>query len=163
MKTTPRMMTTVNNYFDEVAVGDFFRSAGRTVTETDIVMFSGLSGDYSQLHTNQACAVERGLGGRIAHGCLSLSIATGLVFTISQTMDRVVAFYGMDRVRFVKPVRIGDTIHVEGEIIELVDKGERGGLIKRRDSIMSKHGEVGVSLEKSTLNPKRPPASAQAA
>ena len=78
-------------------------------------------------------------------------------------MDRVVAFYGMDRVRFVKPVRIGDTIHVEGEIIELVDKGERGGLIKRRDSIMNEHGEVGVSLEKSTLNLKRPPASAQAA
>jgi 3-hydroxybutyryl-CoA dehydratase len=153
-----RQLTTTNNYFDDVEIGDFFVTAGRTVTEADIVTFAGLSGDYSLLHTNEVYAVERGYGGRIAHGCLILSIATGLVFVLGQTMDRVVAFYGMDGVRFTRPVRIGDTIHVEAEIIELIDKGEKGGVIKRRDSIKNQNGEVVAVLDKSTLNRKRPVA-----
>jgi 3-hydroxybutyryl-CoA dehydratase len=153
-----REMTTLNNYFDEVEVGDHFKSFGRTVTEADIVNFCGLSGDYSLHHTNEPFAIERGFGGRIAHGALILSISTGLIFSMSRNMDRVVAFYGMDRVRFLKPVRIGDTIHVQGEIVELTDKGEKGGVIKRRDSIVNQNGDVVAVLDKSTLNQKRPAA-----
>ncbi|WP_210484461.1 MaoC/PaaZ C-terminal domain-containing protein [Microvirga antarctica] len=155
-----RVLVTLNNYFDDLEIGDRFETAGRTVTETDIVNFSGLSGDYSLHHTNEPFAIARGFGGRIAHGCLTLSISTGLISSMGQTMDKVVAFYGMDKVRFLKPVRIGDTLHVEGEIIVLLDKGEKGGVVTRRDSIKNQNGDIVATLDKSTLNLKRPVSAA---
>ena len=118
-----RQLKTANNYFDDVMVGDFFRTGEHVVTESDIQRFCELSGDYSPQHVSEEAAIKLGFGGRIAHGCLILSLGTGLVFDLDGTMDKVVAFYGMDRVRFTKPVRIGDAIHMEAEIIELIDKG----------------------------------------
>ena len=150
-----RELKTANNYFDDVMVGDYFRTAERIVTESDINRFCELSGDYSPQHVSEQAAIDLGFGGRIAHGCLILSLGTGLVFDLDGTMDRVVAFYGMDRVRFTKPVLIGDAIHMEAEIIELIDKGDRGGVIKRRDSFKNQNGEVVASIEKATLNAKR--------
>lgn len=151
-----RELTTVNNYFDDVQVGDYFKTGSRTVTAADIERFCEISGDFSPLHTDEAFAIAQGFSGRIAHGCLVLSIGTGLVFDLSSRMDKVVAFYGMDRVRFTGAVCIGDTIRMEGEIIELVDKGSRGGVIKRRDSFRNQRDEVVAVVEKSTLNLRRP-------
>ena len=151
-----RELKTANNYFDEVEVGDFFRTGEHVVTESDINRFCELSGDYSPQHVSDEAAIKLGFGGRIAHGCLILSLGTGLVFDLGGTMEKVVAFYGMDKVRFTKPVRIGDAIHMEAEIIELVDKADRGGVIKRRDSFKNQRGEVVASIEKATLNAKRP-------
>lgn len=149
-------LETTNYYFDEVEVGDYFETSSRTVTETDLVMFSGLSGDYTLLHTDAEYAASTAFGGRIAHGCLILSIATGLSFRIGQDMSRVVAFYGMDNVRFTAPVHIGDTISMTGEIISLQDKGEKGGVVTRRDSIKNQRGETVAVLDKRLLHKKKP-------
>ena len=91
-------------------------TAGRTVTETYIVNFAGITGDWNEIHTNKESA-ERGMfKQRIAHGALIFSIATGLSVRLGQTADTVLAFYGLDRLRFVKPTFIGDTVHVRQKV-----------------------------------------------
>jgi acyl dehydratase len=108
--------------FDDFEIGDKLGpTRARTVTETDIVNFASLTGDWFQLHTDVEFAKKSMFGERIAHGMLVLSIASALAPPYDLAF---LAFYGMDRVRFIAPVKIGDTIHVEAEII---DKKEREG------------------------------------
>jgi 3-hydroxybutyryl-CoA dehydratase len=149
-------LTTLNNYYDDVEVGDRFVSRSRTVTETDLVQFSGLSGDYAALHTDEEFARQGPFGARIAHGCLTLSLATGLEFSLfGNDPLRILAFYGMDRVRFVKPVFVGDTIHVEGEVIALEEKDATRGVVTIREDIKNQHGDTVALLDKRTLHKKR--------
>lgn len=156
MSAGARMLTSLNNYFDDLAVGDRFVTRARTVTETDLVVFSGLSGDYAALHTDEEFAKSGPFGGRIAHGCLTLSLATGLEFSlIGSDALKVVAFYGMDRVRFVKPVFIGDTIRVEGEVTALDEKDATRGVVTIHQEIKNQRGETVAVLDKRTLNKKR--------
>ena len=119
-------------YFEDFEVGDKMVSQGRTVTETHVVNFGGLSGDFHQLHTNVEFARKGPFGKRIAYGFLILSISSGLMGL--GDMD-VVAFYGMDKVRFVRPTMIGDTIHVVREVVEKEDKGDKGGLISFKTTV----------------------------
>jgi 3-hydroxybutyryl-CoA dehydratase len=90
--------------------GDF-KSRGRTVTEADVVAFSALTGDWHPQHSDAAWAAESAFGERIAHGMLIVSFAVGLV---AFDPERVVALRRIRDVVFKRPVRLGDTIHVEG-------------------------------------------------
>jgi len=150
----------LNAYYDELAVGDRFHTRARTITEADLVFFSGWSGDYSALHTDEVYAKAGPFGKRIAHGCLTLSVATGLEFALMSgdgPEDAIVAFYGMDRVRFVKPVFIGDTLHVEGEVLALDPKEEGGrGVVTIREEIKNQDGVTCAVLDKRTLRIVKP-------
>ena len=110
-------------YFDDIQLGEKYVSRGRTITEADIVGFAGLTGDWYELHVNKEVAKNSPFGERIAHGMLVLSIATGLITPYDKAL---IAFYGMDKVRFVGATKIGDTIHVETEVTEIRDKGTHG-------------------------------------
>ena len=79
-------------YFEEIEPGFSITSAGRTITETDIVMFAGLSGDYNPLHTDEEYSKQTMFGGRIAHGLLGLSIASGLAMQVGFMLGTVEAF-----------------------------------------------------------------------
>jgi acyl dehydratase len=154
----PRLLPTLNVYADDLRVGDRIHSArARTITECDLVTFSAFSGDWSSLHTDaEWCAVHSPFGGRIAQGFLTLSVATGLEFTIfGSSQDKVLAFYGMDRVRFVRPVSIGDTIHVEGTIGAIEDKDNTRSVIVIRQEIKNQLDETVVALDKRMLIKKR--------
>jgi 3-hydroxybutyryl-CoA dehydratase len=107
------MADTLSRDFDGLEVGCSFRTRGRTITETDLVSFSALTGDHHPLHTDAEWASESEFNGRIAHGMLLLSYSVGLVPLDPQ---HVLALRGFERVAFKRPVRIGDTIHVEGEL-----------------------------------------------
>lgn len=153
-----RTIVTINEYLEDLQVGDRFSAGrGRTITEADVVGFAAFSGDWSSLHTDaEWCDREGPFDGRIAHGCLTLSAATGLEFTMfGNRQDKVLAFYGMDRVRFVKPVYIGDTIHLEGEVAALEDKDERRGVLTIQQEIKNQRGETVVALQKRLLMKKR--------
>ena len=100
-------------YFEDLEVGHRWESARHTVTEADIVLFAGLSGDFNPLHTDEEFAKTTIFGKRIAHGLLGLSISTGLA--ASEPPWLVMAFMGLDW-RFTKPIFIGDTIHYVSEI-----------------------------------------------
>jgi acyl dehydratase len=105
-------------YFEEFEVGQRFVSAGRTITESDIVTFAGLSGDYNQIHTDAQFCADSPFGERIAHGLLVLSIASGLVAQSGMIEGTVIAFREIDNWKFIKPVLIGDTVHVATQVLE---------------------------------------------
>lgn len=98
-------------YFEEFEIGDEVETAARTVTETDVMLFAGLSGDYNQLHTDAEFARGTLFGERIAHGLLGLSIASGLASRLGFVEGTAEAFTGLEW-KFRGPIKIGDTIRV---------------------------------------------------
>lgn len=114
-------------YFEEFQVGQRILSAGRTVTEADVVTFAGLSGDYNQIHTDAEFSRSTPFGARVAHGLLGLALASGLAMRIGVLEGTVLAFREIAEWKFVKPVFIGDTIHVELEVIETKALPRLGG------------------------------------
>lgn len=99
-------------YFEEFEVGQRVVSAGRTITESDIVTFAGLSGDYNQIHTDAEFAKQTPVGQRIAHGLLVMSIASGLAAQTGMMEGTVLVFREIRDWKFIKTVFIGDTIRV---------------------------------------------------
>lgn len=97
--------------FEELRIGERLLTARRTITEADIVNFGGLSGDYFYAHMDKIAAAESLFGERVAHGYFIVSAAAGLF--VDAAPGPVIANYGMDNLRFVEPVKIGDTIQVE--------------------------------------------------
>ncbi|MEN8281625.1 phenylacetic acid degradation bifunctional protein PaaZ [Acinetobacter gerneri] len=97
--------------FDELRVGERLLTARRTVTEADIVNFACLSGDHFYAHMDKIGAENSFFGERVAHGYFIVSAAAGLF--VDAAPGPVIANYGMDNLRFVEPVKIGDTIQVE--------------------------------------------------
>ena len=135
-----------NKYFDEISVGDKVTSRGRTITEADVVNFAMLSADWFPLHTDVEYAKSSMFGERIAHGLLVLSAASGLV---PPRAPYTIAFYGMDRVRFINPTRMGDTIHVEAEVIEKEERNEQSGIVTYRQTVKNQRGDdVAVGIMK---------------
>ncbi len=100
-------------WFEEYAVGEVRRSIGRTITETDIVLHAGQTGDFFPNHMDGEWMKTQPAGQRVAHGTLTLSIAVGM--TADEINTHAVS-YGYDRIRFTRPVHIGDTITVSAEI-----------------------------------------------
>jgi len=153
-------MSTQKSFFEDFKLGEKTVSPGRTVTETDIVMFAALSGDWSELHTNAEYMKNSVFGQRIAHGLLTLSIATGLALRTGGrgTID-VLAFLGMDKVRFTNsPVFIGDTIHVELEVIEARTSQSRpdAGILKFKNTVKNQRDEEVATWETAVMVNKKP-------
>jgi oxepin-CoA hydrolase/3-oxo-5,6-dehydrosuberyl-CoA semialdehyde dehydrogenase len=97
-------------HFEELKIGDTLFTAGRTVTEADVVNFAGISGDHFYAHMDEAAAARSIFGKRVAHGYFVLSAAAGLF--VDPGEGPVLANYGLESLRFVKPVYPGDTIKV---------------------------------------------------
>ena len=102
--------------FEELEPGLGFETRGRTITESDLVSFSALTGDWHPQHADAEWAAESRFGERIAHGMLVLSYAVGLA---PLDPSRIVALRGLERVTFKRPVRIGDTIRLRGTVAEI--------------------------------------------
>lgn len=114
-------------YFEEFEVGQQIISPGRTVTEADVVTFAGLSGDFNLIHTDAEYSRKGLFGQRVAHGLLGLSITSGLALRTGVLEGTVIAFREINNWKFVKPVFIGDTIHVEMQVIEKKAMPRLGG------------------------------------
>lgn len=104
-------------YFEDIELGQVMESPARTVTEADVMLFAGLSGDYNQLHTDTEFARSTAFGQRIAHGLLGLSIASGLAARAGFIEGTVLAFTGLTW-KFKSPVLIGDTIRLRAKAIK---------------------------------------------
>ncbi len=146
-------------YWEEWEVGAEFTSPARTVTETDIVMFAGLSGDYNPLHTNEEFCKQTQFGTRIAHGPLVYAIAAGLLFQLHLYDDTLIAFLGFENLRFTKPVKSGDTIHAR---IKVLDKRETSnperGVMRRELHVLNQRGEVVQESIQAFLLKRKPAA-----
>jgi len=132
-------------YFEEFDVGYSTESPSRTITETDVVLFAGLSGDYNPLHTDAEFARETPFGERIAHGLLVLSIVTGMAQQMGFIDGTVLAFRGVEW-KFSRPVKFDDTVHARFEVVEKKAMRRLGGgvvifkitVLNQRDEIVQK-------------------------
>lgn len=138
-------------YFEDFALESISTTRSRTVTESDIMNFAGLSGDFIELHVSEPYSAAGPFGKRIAHGALVFSISTGLSIQLNQIQDTVIAFYGVDKLRFTKPVFIGDTIHVVKKVIAKQPKGERRGLVTFETKVLNQHGDSVVVYQDKLL------------
>jgi oxepin-CoA hydrolase/3-oxo-5,6-dehydrosuberyl-CoA semialdehyde dehydrogenase len=145
-------------WFDDLAIGDSLLTHRRTVSEADIVAFGGISGDYFYMHFDEIAAKESAFGKRIAHGYFVLSAAAGLF--VSPAPGPVLANYGLDTLRFVKPVGIGDTIQARLTCKRKIDKPARKGqppqgVVAWDVQVTNQDGELVASYDILTLVLKR--------
>jgi acyl dehydratase len=137
MTLTPRGM-----YFEEFEVGQEIQTSARTITETDLVNFAGLSGDFNFIHTNAEAAKVTPFGARVAHGMLVASIATGLAVQQGFIDGTTLAFRELTW-KFTRPVFIGDTIHVQVTITATKPMARLGGgLVTFDANVLNQHGDV---------------------
>jgi acyl dehydratase len=114
-------------YFEEFEIGQQFVSSARTITEGDIGLFAGLSGDYNQIHTDAEFSKTTPFGQRVAHGLLVTSIASGLVALSGLLEGTVLAFREINNWKFTRPTFIGDTVHVITKVLETKPLSRLGG------------------------------------
>ena len=127
--------------FPELKVGQEYTSPGRTVTETDVVVFAGLSGDYNVLHTDAEHMKGSLFGERIAHGLLGLAIQQGLASRGEPSAAHGV--FAALKWKFKAPIRLGDTIHVRSRIVALKPGAEPGQqLVTVERQVVNQRGEV---------------------
>lgn len=146
----------MGKYFEELREGDTRTSRGRTITETDVVNFAALTGDWVELHVNEEYAKKSFFGRRIAHGALIFSISTGLSVRMGTVDDTVIAFYGVDKLRFVKPVFIGDTIWVREQIVAKEHRDEHGGLVTAHTEVFNQRDDVVLAYTGKMLIKRKP-------
>ena len=114
-------------YFEEFTVGRKIVTVGRTIAESDIFTFAGLSGDFNQIHTDAEFAKTTPFGQRVAHGLLGVAITSGLAMRTGVLEGTVIAFREISEWKFIKPVFIGDTIHAELTVTETKSLPRLGG------------------------------------
>jgi acyl dehydratase len=145
-------------YFEEFETGMRITTPGRTITESDIVSFAGLSGDYTSIHTDAVYSATTPFGQRVAHGLLVLSIASGLGARTGVLEGTVMAFREINEWKFVKPVFIGDTIHVVMEVTETKAMPRiNGGAVVLKLDVLNQNGEVVMKGNWTVLMMSKPP------
>lgn len=144
-------------YFEDLPVGLRATSPGRTITESDVVTFAGLSGDYAEIHTNAVAAESSVFGARVAHGLLGLAVQSGLLSrTPLGSRVRALAFLGLEW-RFTGPIHIGDTVRLEVEVEDRreTSRPDRGVVVLRR-RLLNQRGDVVQEGTTSLLVARRP-------
>jgi acyl dehydratase len=150
-------MTAARRYFEDIVVGEEMESPGRTITETDVVIFAGLSGDYNVLHTDAEFMKKSVFGERIAHGLLGLAVQSGL-FSRTGPVFATLGSAGL-RWKFKAPIKIGDTIRVRARVAAKreMPKTDQGVVVVERQ-VLNQRDEVVQEGETDLLVERRPPA-----
>jgi acyl dehydratase len=132
-------------HLEEYEVGETRTTLGRTITEADVVLHAGQTGDFYPHHMDAEWVKTQPFGQRIAHGTLILSVAVGMT---AGDINPLAFSYGYDRIRFVRPVHIGDTITVTATIAAKRDdpKRPRQGFVDEEVVVSNQHGDVVLVL-----------------
>ena len=141
-------------FYEDFEPGSVRQTLGRTVTETDIVVHAGQSGDFFPHHMDEAWCSTQPFKKRIAHGTLVFTIGIGLTASV---INEVAMTYGYERLRFIKPVFIGDTIKTTVTIKEKKDHKKPGfGLVTEGVEIHNQNGELVMVCEHILIAHKKP-------
>jgi 3-hydroxybutyryl-CoA dehydratase len=127
-------------YYDELSLGDAQVTRGRTITEADVVTWCGFTGDWFLLHSDKEYAARSMFGQRIAPGLMLLAISGGLGVPPDSTA--ILANYGTDRLRYPRPTFIGDTVHLEIEVVGKKERDDRSGIVDLRWDVVNQNGET---------------------
>jgi acyl dehydratase len=136
MSFTPR-----GKYFQDFQVGQEIISAGRTITDADIVNFAGLTWDTNPMHTDAEYGKTTMFGERIAHGMLGLSYAIGLIWQLGVLEGTVIAFRELE-MKFKGPLKIGDTMRVVAQIKETKPIRSAGGIVSIELRVLNQRDET---------------------
>jgi acyl dehydratase len=130
-------------FLEDLAVGQVFQSQGRTITETDLTMFSMLSGDWNPIHADVEFAKQTAYGQRLVHGVLGLAIITGLMDQAGWFRESAIAMLDIEQWSFAKPIVVNDTVSVRMEITSLrtTSRGD-AGKVGRRFALLNQRGET---------------------
>lgn len=130
-------------YFEEFEIGDTFVTPRRTITETDLIQFAGMSGDFNPIHTDHVYAADSPYGQPVVYGLLVLSVVTGLTARLGIFDGTIIAMLGIDDWKFSGPVFVGDTIHVRMSIISKreTSRSDRGILVRGYE-VLNQRDEV---------------------
>jgi acyl dehydratase len=133
-------------FFEDYEIGCTRRSLGRTITEADVVLHAGQTGDFFPHHMDAEWCATQDFKQRIAHGTLVLSVGIGMT---ANTINPRSMSYGYDRVRFIRPVFIADTITVTAKITEKRDHPKRRthGIVVEAVEITNQRGETVLACE----------------
>ena len=135
----------IKKHFEEFELNSIRNTKGRTVTEADIIIHAGQSGDFFPHHMDEEWCKTQSFGKRIAHGTLIFTIAIGLT---ADLVNEVSMTYGYERLRFIKPVFIGDTLHVKVTITEKKEHKKPGyGLITELVECFNQRDELVMVCE----------------
>jgi len=131
------------HYLEDLAAGQSFVTPGRTVTESDVMAFAGLTNDNNQVHTDVEFASKTRYGQRVVHGMFGASLCLGLIARTGVFEGSAVALLGIDQWKFPLPVFIGDTLTCTVEILStrLTSSG-RTGIVERRLVLRNQHGDI---------------------
>ncbi len=143
------------HYFEELQVGQTWTSARRTVTESDIVIFAGMTGDYDRAHVDHDYASKSRFKQPLMHGMMGLAWVAGLSTTAPAV--QTLALVSVDQWNFLRPVHIGDTVYALTEVIELAKGGRSAGKVTWRKSLLNQLDEVvqsGIFVSLVELRPK---------
>jgi len=133
-------------YFEDYEIGESRESFGRTITEADIVLHAGQTGDFFPHHMDKEWVKTQAFKRRIAHGTLILSVAIGMTANV---INPVSFSYGYDRVRFIRPVHIGDTITVKATIAEKRDHAKKRdhGYMVEQIEVFNQEGKIVLACQ----------------
>lgn len=146
-------------YFEEFIVGQQTVTAGRTITEADVVGFAGLTGDYNQIHVDSEFARTSYYGQRVAHGLLGLSIALGLAVQTGMIEGTVLAFREVNEWKFSRPVFLGDTLHAIVEVASTKPIARLGGgAVELQVNVNNQRDETVMAGRWTVLIRSRPPS-----
>jgi len=145
------------HHYEEFEEGQTFESSGRTVTETDVVNYAAIDGDWTELHTNTEYADEQPFGQRVVHGPLTFSIAMGLAYRCGFMERTVLGFLGMETMDFPKPVFIDDTVYGTYTITNKRDLESRpnAGVVSVQFDLHNQHEELVFDSEMKFLVKRR--------
>lgn len=154
------MQTRRGLYFEEFEEGMELETRGRTIAETDIVNFAGVSGDFNPMHTDAAYAQTTQFGKRVAHGLLGLSVASGLAYQMGFLDGTVLAFTALDW-KFRAPIFIGDTVRVQVKVTKRREmKAAGGGFVSFDVKVVNQDGAVTQKGEWTVLVAGKPESAA---
>jgi len=143
-------------HYEDCQVGDQALTPGRTITETDVVQFAGLTGDWTRIHTDEEFARATPYGGRVAHGMLVLSVGSALLLRAGLLPEATLALYGVEKVRFLLPTRLGDTIRTEGEVTAMRALDAERGLMTVAGRVVSQEGRALATFTMRAVVGRRP-------
>lgn len=144
-------------YFDDFTVGDVFTTGARTITTTDIVNFACLSGDFNEVHSNWEYCKDTPFGEPIAHGPLVYSIAAGLAYASGINDGTLIALLEISSWTMLEPVRNGDTIRLEQEVVSVrpTSSGDKG-VVSFDRRVTNQHGMIVQKMNSSYLYRRDP-------
>jgi acyl dehydratase len=145
-------------FFEDFRVGEEFVTHGRTLTEADVANFAGVTGDINPLHMDEEYAKKTRFGRRVPHGQLVFVLALGLAERVMAPLihGSIIAFYGLDRLRFIKPVFVGDTITLRRRVDAAEPRDHASGLITFEDQVVNQGGQLCLRYSPKYLLKRKP-------